>query len=388
MTEQTGQYVGIQAAQGFINLALGQPAPQLLPLGIISRAASRIGGADPLLLQYGAGRGFADFRSSLAAFLSRTHGITIAPDELVAAGAISLSLSLVADVFARRGGVVVVEDPTYFLAPPIFESAGIEVVSIPVDEHGLQVDELRRRIDEGLSVDLVYTIASFHNPTGASMPLARREALIALAAEKDFIVAADEPYNLLYFADERPVPMACLDQGRDRVLSISSFTKILAPGLRLGWLHGSPALLDRYMRHGTLVSGGALNPLMAFIVQGVIDSGDLDAHLQHLRDRLAKRCTALCCALEEELPEVTFVVPKGGYFVWATFPEGVSTRRLLSDAKALDVGFTPGLRCGRASDFERSMRLSFAFYDEVELREGVRRIAEAWRPPDLHSSNP
>lgn len=379
MTEQVGQYVGNQTPEGLINFSLGQPAPHLLPLADIAKSAARMAEADRLLLQYGSTPGFADFRTSLANFLSKGHGIEIGPEELVAGGAISLSLSLVADVFARRGGVVVVEDPTYFLAPGIFESAGLEVASVPVDDQGLRVDELRKQIDAGLKVDLVYTIPSFHNPTGVCLSPERREALIALAAEKDFIIAADEPYNLLHFADEQPVPMASLDQGRDRVLSISSFTKILAPGLRLGWLQGSAALLERYMQHGTLKSGGALNPVMAYIVQGVIDSGDLVAHVQHLREELGKRCAALCSALEQELPDVTFVVPKGGYFVWATFPEGVSTRQLRRDAKAFNVGFTPGYRCGKAEAFDRSMRLSFAFYDVGELREGVRRIAEARR---------
>lgn len=379
MTEQIGQYVGLQTPAGVINLALGQPAPSLLPLAPISRAAKRLADADRLLLQYGKGPGFHDFRVSLARFLSAGHGVEIPPEEVVASGAISLSLSLVADVFARRGGVIVVEDPTYFLASGIFTSSGIEMVRVPVDADGLRVDELRRRMDAGLRVDLVYTIPSFHNPTGVCLSAERREALIALAVERDFIIAADEPYNLLYFDKERPVPMASLDAGRERVLSISSFTKILAPGLRLGWLQGAPALLRRFMQHGTLTSGGALNPVMAYVVQGVIDSGELAAHIAHLRDQLGRRCAALCAAIEADLPEVTFSVPAGGYFVWVTFPEGVSTAQLLRDAEPLDVRFTPGRRCGDGADFDRSMRLSFAFYDDDELREGVRRIARAWR---------
>ncbi len=377
MTAQVGQYVGNHTPEGFINFSLGQPAPSLLPRDRIARAAARLSEADPLLLQYGATAGFADIRTSLGGFLSRAHGLEVTPESLVMSGAISLSLSIAADVFARRGGVVVCEDPTYFLARGIFDSAGLETVGVPVDAEGLDVAALRARIDAGLRVDLVYAIPSFHNPTGGCMSDATREALLALAVEKDFVVLADEPYNLLHFDELRPRPMASLDAGRDRVLSVSSFTKILAPGLRLGWVQGSPALRERFLAHGTLRSGGNLNPVMAYIVQGVIDDGGLDAHLATLRSELGQRRDALCQALRDELPQAAFDAPAGGYFVWVTFPEGVSTRLLRRNAKAHGVGFTPGYRCAVEADLDRSMRLSFAFYAPEELREGVRRIARA-----------
>lgn len=375
MTSQVGQFVGNQTPEGFINFSLGQPSPSLLPRDLIARSAARLAGADPLLLQYGATPGFEGFRQSLARFLSEAQGVDVEPDALAASGAISLSLSLAADVFGRRGGVVVCEDPTYFLARGIFDSAGLETVGIPVDASGLDVDALRGRIDAGLEVDLVYTIPSFHNPTGGCMSDARREALIALAVEKDFVVLADEPYNLLYFDRLRPRPMATLDAGRDRVLSVSSFTKILAPGLRLGWVQGSPALRERFLSHGTLRSGGNLNPVMAYIVQGVIDGGGLASQLETLRAELGQRRDALCQALRDELPQAQFAEPAGGYFVWVTLPEGVSTRQLRRDAKEHGVGFTPGYRCAVEADLDRSLRLSFAFYEPDELREGVRRVA-------------
>jgi DNA-binding transcriptional MocR family regulator len=379
MTEQVGQYVGNPTPAGLINFSLGQPAPQLLPLATISDAAQRLAGADRLLLQYGATPGYLGFRESLAAFLSEAHGTEIGAAQVAASGAISLSLSLIADVFARRGGVIVCEDPTYFLARGIFESAGIEVVGVPTDADGLRVEALRERIDAGLEVDLVYTIPSFHNPTGVCSSEARRQSLLELAAEKDFIVAADEPYNLLHFGETPPLPLATLDAGRNRVLSVSSFTKILAPGLRLGWVHASEALLERFLGHGTLRSGGALNPVMSFIVQGTLDNGALTEHIAGLREQLAKRCRALCDALREEMPDVSFEEPQGGYFVWAQLPPGESSRQLRRDAKAHGVAFTPGYRCAIEADLDRCMRLSFAFYDQAELREGVRRIAAARR---------
>jgi DNA-binding transcriptional MocR family regulator len=379
MTAQVGQYVGNQTPEGLINFSLGQPAPHLLPIKMIGEAAGKLADADRLLLQYGATPGFEDFRTSLADFLANAHGIPVDSDQLFLSGAISLSLSLVADVFARRGGVIACEDPTYFLAKGIFDSAGIEVIGIPTDAQGLRVDALRDRIEGGTQVDLVYTIPSFQNPTGSCAPEERREALVALAEEKDFIVAADEPYNLLYFDELRPRPLAELDRGRDRVLSVSSFTKILAPGLRLGWLQGSAELLKRFASHGTLRSGGSLNPVMAYVVAEIMKSGQLARHLEMLRDQLGRRRDALCEALREELPDLRFELPAGGYFVWAHLPEGESSRILNRAAKSHGVAFTPGYRCAVDGEFDNSLRLSFAFYDPGELREGVRRIAAARR---------
>lgn len=377
MTEQVGQFVDNQVPEGTINFALGQPSPRLLPIRTIGEAAASLVDADRMVLQYGSSRGFLDFRATLAGFLSEQHSVDVSPEHLCASGAISLSLSLLVDVFGRRGGVVVCEDPTYFLARGIFESAGVPVVGIPMDERGLMLETLRERIDGGLKVDTVYTIPSFQNPTGICTSAEHREALVALAEEKDFVVVSDEPYNLLGYDELRPDPLATLDAGRERVITVSSFTKILGPGLRLGWLQGAPPLLDRFVRHGALRSGGGLNPVMAYVVMEVIRRGGLASHLDVLRACLGERRDVLCDALASELPELEFQRPAGGYFVWARLPAGESSRALREAAKDFGVGFTPGPRCAIEADLDRCLRLSFAFYEPDEIREGVRRLARA-----------
>jgi DNA-binding transcriptional MocR family regulator len=386
MTAQTGQYVGNQTPEGVINFGLGQPAPTMLPRDRVAEAATRLAQADPLLLQYGAGRGFVDFREALAEFLSRRYARPVGENDVGASGAISLTLSLAADVFARgssgRRAVVVTEDPTYFLARGIFESSGAEVVGVPTDTQGIDVDALERRLDAGAPVDVVYVIPAFQNPTGATLSPQRRDRLLELADEHDFYVLADEPYNLLGFGTEAPLPLAMFDGGRDRVLSISSFTKILAPGLRLGWVHGSRAVLKRFYRHGVFRSGGALNPVISYVVEGLMRDGSLDAHLDTTRTELKRRADALVGALERRLPQAEWVVPEGGYFAWVRLP-GVDVEALGRVAGELGVGFVTGTRCSVAGEgehlsdaFER-LRLSFSFYAEPEIVEGVERLAQA-----------
>ncbi len=378
MTEQSGPFIQSSTEPGVLNLGLGQPSPSLLPIGAVRDAASAaLAGIDPLVLQYGAKRGPAGFLDSLAEFLSREYGHRVAAEQLLVTGGISQGLSLVSDVLGRRHGRVVAEDPTYFLARGILETAGLEVVGVPVDEHGLDVQALSQRLDAGLSVDFVYCIPAYHNPSSVCLSPDRARALVELAEQHDFIVIADEPYALLNFGP-RPACLMSVDQGRGRVLSLGSFSKILGPGLRLGWAHAAPALIDRLAEHGVLRSGGGLNPVVSVIVQRLVDDGFLDEHVVSLRKTLNARAQALCEALEQHVPEVRFLHPDGGYFVWLKFPPGVDTSALDERARSgHGVGFTPGTRCAVARDLSDCARLSFAFYDEGELAEAVRRLRDA-----------
>lgn len=379
MTEQIGPYVGNQTPAEVINFGLGQPTPLLLPRDLIASAAERLAEADPLLLQYGTGRGYVGFREALAEFLSERHGLPVGANDVAASGSISLTLSFAADVFARRHGVIACEDPTYFLARGVFESAGAEVVGIPMDADGLDVERLAQRLDAGLEIDALYTIPAHQNPTGLTLSTPRRERLVELAVRHDFVIFADEPYNLLDFGEDGrvPPPLVTLDGGRDRVLSISSFTKILAPGLRFGWVHAPRALMRRLFAHGVFRSGGAINPVISYVVEGLLRDGRLATHLDETRDALARRATALCDALQAKIPEAEFARPGGGYFVWLRLPAGVSATALAAAAAQHGVAFVPGPRCAVEAQLDDRVRLSFSFYDEMELAEGVDRLAAA-----------
>ncbi len=378
MTEQSGPFIQTPTVPGVLNLGLGQPAPALLPIEAVRQAASAaLATVDRLLLQYGAMRGPAGFVASLSGFLTRGYGCTVEPDQLMVTGGISQGLSLVADVLGRRHGRVAVGDPTYFLARGILETAGLEVVGVPVDDHGLDVDALGRMLDAGLCIDFVYCIPAYHNPCSVNLSPERARALVALADEHDFIVVADEPYVLLNFGP-RPACLMAHDEARGRVLSLGSFSKILGPGLRLGWAHAAPALIERLSEHGVLRSGGGLNPLASVVTQRLIDDGVLAGHIDALRETLGARADALGTALRRHLPQAEFRQPQGGYFAWLRFPDGVDTTALDERGRAQHgVGFTPGPRCAVTRDLADHARVCFAFYDEDELAEAVRRLAAA-----------
>lgn len=373
LTEQGGPFIQTPSTPGVINLGLGQPSPRLLPIASLAKAASAQLRADTdrLVLQYGAQLGHPGFRSSLARLLTSEYGQSVSAEQLLVTGGNSIALTLVSEVFGHRDALVFCEDPTYFLACGVFASAGLRVRGIPVDADGLDVDTLAGLLDRGERPAFVYCIPAFQNPCGVCLAPARARRLVELAEQHDFYIIADEPYVLLHYGDQRPGSLTRYDRGCGRVISLGSFSKLLGPGLRLGWAHAAPHLIERLAQHGAIRSGGCLNPIVAHIVHPMLDDGSLLAHVAELRSVYADRSRALCEALRELLPAARFVTPQGGYFCWVEL--GGDTEALLE--RADDVRFIPGRRCAVERDLAGFARLSFSFYESSELREGVARLA-------------
>lgn len=361
-----------------IDFGIGQPSLSLLPLDALRTAADHfMCQGDTALLQYGADQGDEQFRESLAQFLSARYASPIHARQLMVSASASQALDLVCARFARRGDTIFVEEPTYFLALHVFRDHGLNVVGIPMDAHGLRTDALREALRQHKPA-LLYTIPSFQNPSGTTMSAERREQLLSISREHELLVVADEVYHLLDFGTAPPLPFAAhVDWAR--VLSIGSFSKICAPGLRLGWIHGSSALLDPLMNSGLVQSGGGLNPFASGVMRSMLELGLADATVDGLRRVYAERSAALCRALRHEIPSALFVEPQGGYFVWLELPHGMVASQLQPIAAEEGVAFHSGTRFVHGDGFENFMRLSFAHYDAPTLAEGVHRITRAFR---------
>ncbi len=369
-----------------IDFGNGQPSVSLLPVDALRTAADHcLARGDATLLQYGADQGDAEFRGSLAQFLSRRYAIPVRADELMVSGSASQALDLVCTRFTKPGDTIFVEEPTYFLALHVFRDHGLQVVGIPIDGDGIQVDALRDALTRHRPA-LLYTIPSFQNPSGTTMSAARRVQLMALSREYDLLVVADEVYHLLDFGTAPPPPLAAhasahasAPAASTRVLSLGSFSKICAPGLRLGWIHGAPALLDTLMDSGLVQSGGGLNPFTSGVMRSMIDLGLADAGLDQLRAVYAERAAAMCRTLRDELPIITFVEPSGGYFVWVELPPSMTAAQLQPIAAKEGVTLHAGSRFISRIGFTQHIRLSFAHYDAADLVDGVHRLARAVR---------
>ena len=359
-----------------IDFGNGQPSLSLLPLDALRIASDHcLSRGDAALLQYGADQGDADFRESLAEFLSRRYATLIDARQLMVSASASQALDLVCTRFTRPGDTIFVEEPTYFLALHVFRDHGLNVVGIPIDEDGIRVDALREALGKHRPA-LLYTIPSFQNPSGTTMSADRRERLLSISRAHDLLIVADEVYQLLDFGTAPPLPFAAHVRSA-RVLSLGSFSKICAPGLRLGWIHGATPLLDTLMDSGLVQSGGGLNPYVSGVMRSMIELGLADACLDSLRRVYAERSATLCRALRDALPDAVFAEPQGGYFVWMQLPRAIVASRLQPIAATEGVTFHAGSRFVDRDGFANFVRLSFAHYNTTLLVEGVHRMARA-----------
>jgi 2-aminoadipate transaminase len=366
-----------EVSADLIDLAVGHPGPDLLPLELLRDAAARrLGQEDRSPLQYGYEQGDLRFRGELARFLTRHYGAEVSPGELFVSGGVSQALDLICSLFTRPGDLVLVEEPSYFLALRIFADHGLRVEGLPTDRHGMVPEALRERLRLGRPA-MLYTVPTHQNPTGATLPEARRTQVLEQCREHGVLLVADEVYHLLTYSGAPPRPLAA-SAGRGGVLSLGSFSKILAPGLRLGWIQGSADLLRRLATCGFLDSGGGLAPFTSAIVRSLLEQGAQEAHLQRLRSTYGARVQALAAALQASLGAAAVTLsPAGGFFLWVRLEGIADTGKLLARARAGGVTFVPGSRFSTRGQQGDCLRLSFSYYDEAHLAEGSARLAAA-----------
>ena len=362
--------------EGTINLGVGQPSADLLPVELLQSASEAFfADAQPFDLNYGMPRGDARFLELLASFLTRHYESPISADELFLTGGNSQALSLVANVFAKPGDTVLVEEPSYFLAFQILRDLDLKLVGVEMDDEGPRLDSL----DDALArhrPSFFYTIPSYHNPTGICTSEERRKAVVALAKRHGALVVADEPYQLLYYYDSPPPALGTMIES-GVVVSMGSFSKILSPALRLGWLQASDALLERVSQDGVINSGGAINHLSSHIARHALASGQLHDHVERLRSAYRSRLGAMDAALQEHFSGIAeWTKPEGGYFMWLRFDESVDTASLKSKALALQTGFTAGPLCSATRQGRNFLRLSFAHYSEADILTGIARLRQ------------
>jgi 2-aminoadipate transaminase len=360
---------------GVIDLGIGDPPLALLPLDLIRRAAKAcLAPNDPSILQYGAEQGNGYFRLALAEFLSRGYGFPVNPQDLFVTSGVSSGLDLICSLFTLPGDTVFVEEPTYFLALRIFADHDLRLVPIQTDADGLVVDSLEDKLAEH-HPKFIYVIPTFQNPTGHTLTEERRARLVDLCQKHDVLLLADEVYHFLSYTRRPPKPFAARTNA-DHVISLSSFSKILAPGLRLGWIQAYPEIIRRLITCGLLDSGGGMNPFTSAIVRGVLESGDQERNIAKLTTTYTARLSAMDAALRRHLPNAEYTVPHGGYFFWVRLPGEVDTSVLQRKAQAFRVGFRPGVRFSCQGGLREYMRLSFVFYEAGEIEEGLKRLKQ------------
>ena len=365
---QTTQFF---AKEGEIHFGIGHPAPNLLPKDLLLKASqNRLSQAGNEYLQYGADAGDGYFRITVTDFLNKHYGTTIAPQNIFISNGISQALDLVCTTFTKTGDTIFVEEPSYFLALHIFNNHKLNIVPVPIDDHGLDIDALESLLATH-KAKFVYTIPTHQNPSGATLSQKRRDKLVALAQKHNFLILADEVYHLLSYNNEVPKAMASYIDST-HVISLGSFSKILAPGLRLGWIQTTSAMIDKLLKWGPIQSGGGLNPFTGSIVQSAIELGLQDEYLTYLKTTFTKRLTAMDAALSS-LP-LSYNKPNGGYFMWLKLPDDVSANDLHKAALKESLNFHVGSKFSSQGGLDNYIRLCFSYYDVPEIEEGIDRL--------------
>lgn len=369
---------------GVIDLGWGHPDPALLPVAALREAiGAALDESGPDALAYGAVGGPAPLREWLAGRIGRVEGRATAPDEILITGGISHALDQVCTLLTRPGDVALVESPTYHLAVRILREHPLDLAPVPADDGGLRVDALAATVAElrrsGRVPRLLYTVPTFHNPTGASLLPERRRALVDLAAAEGLLVVEDDAYRELHYDGPAPPSLWSLAPP-GTVVRLGSFSKAVAPGLRLGWLTADAATVARFADGGLLDSGGGINHLSACAAAAFCRAGHFEEHGDRLRAAYRARRDALAGALREHLPDgCRWQPPAGGFFVWLRLPDGLDAAALLPRAVDAGVGYLPGARCHLDGGGAATARLAFGLYPPEALAEAARRLGAVIR---------
>lgn len=372
---------GIEPKRDLIRMAIGIPDSDTLPKAAFLESAKRtISKPGEAAFVYGFGPGYTRLRAQLADRYSRDHGLQVNEDWFQLTNGSAGAIDLICRTIINPGDVIISESPTYMGTLRNFKGVQADVRSVPMDENGLLIEPLTRLVEallaEGKTVKMIYTISTFQNPTGATLTEQRRLELLALAARHNILILDDDAYGELYFEDRPPRSLSALAGGFG-VITVGTFSKILATGLRIGWIHGEPSLVALM---GKMRFAMGQNQLMLRVVSDYIEQGMLEPHVEAARALYRNKMTVLADALDHYAGEfVHFTRPRGGFYLWANLTGGTNAYDVWRTAHQEGVGFTPGVNfypARRDPDGEH-VRIAFPWTPTAELEEGARRIALA-----------
>ena len=360
-----------------ISLSVGLPAPELLPLATLRTLWTELVdevGAQMFL--HSPTEGLTPFREALCQLMV-ARGIRCSPAEVLVLSGSQQGLDVAARVFLNPGDAVVVERPTFFGALQIFRRAQVRVLGVPTDAEGMRTDALESLL-ERQRPKLIYTLPTFQNPSGVVMSLERRRRLLELAHRFQVPVLEDDPYCDLRYEGEPLPSLKALDE-HGYVIYFSSFSKVLFPGLRIGWLV-APRPATRQFALAKQTVDLHSSTVGQFLLDRFVRDGHYARHVKEVRAEYARRRDVMDQALRAEAPAgVSWTKPEGGFYFWLRFPDAIRQSQLLARAAELHVSFLPGDACYADEPGENHLRLNFTFAPPEQIRDGVSRLMEALR---------
>lgn len=368
-----------------ISFAGGLPASDVFPYAEFQEACNRVmQTAGATALQYGTTEGYLPLREMIARHTSR-YGIEVTPENILITTGSQQALDLIGKIFINEGDRILVEAPTYLGALQAWDSYGAEYITVRSDEDGIVTDELEAALRAGPK--FMYVLPNFQNPTGVTIPLERRQHLIELADRYGVPIIEDDPYGQLRFEGNHIAPLVVIDEKlhpkngyyTGNVIYLSTFSKTLAPGIRLAWVIAPPEVIRKLVvaKQGADLNTAMFNQMVAFEVSR---GGFLDKHVEHICDVYRERRNVMLDALEEHMPTgVKWTHPHGGLFLWLSVPEKINTVEMFQDAVEQKVAYVPGISFFPYGDVQNTMRLNFSYATPEQINEGIARLARVIR---------
>ncbi len=381
-TSDIRDLLAVTSQPGVISFAGGLPAPELFPVDDLRVAFDAVLATDGQgALQYGPTEGYAPLREFLASRL-RMRGIQAEPDTILLTTGSQQALDLIGKVFLRPRTDIVVEAPSYVGALQAFAAYDARFRAVPMDEQGMCTEHADRicrdavvagQKDRSRTLALLYTVPTFQNPSGVTMSRGRRDALIALSDRYQLPIVEDDPYGELRYDGDDVPPVRALPGGEETIY-LGTFSKILSPGLRLGWVVAPRSVITRLV----IAKQGADLHTDALVQRAVLHyctHADLEGHIRRLNAVYGRRRDTMLAAMGQNFPaSLRWTRPDGGLFLWVTMPDGVSSKSILADALHHHVAFVPGTAFYTDGGGAASMRLNFSHADPARIDEGIKRL--------------
>jgi 2-aminoadipate transaminase len=385
-TAATRDLMATLSRPGIISLAGGFPDTRLFGEEAFREISKNIAADSAQALQYGPTAGLEAIKDVIVDVMS-AEGIEASQEEVFTTTGAQQGLDLVAKVFLDEGDAILCEGPTYAGALNAFAAYRPRILHIPMDRAGMipsaAREGLKKARKQGIRVKFIYTVPNFQNPAGVTMAAERRRELLQIAREYDLIIIEDNPYGMLRFEGEPLPSLSAIEKeeegGVDRVVYLGTFSKIFAPGVRLGWVHAQPGILHKINvgKQGADLCSSNLSQMM---ISSYFQHADWRGYVKRLTEVYRERRNAMLDAMAEFMPkEVHWTHPEGGLFVWATMPSYLDATNMLPRAISRNVAYVPGEGFYAGGEGKNCMRLNFSFVEPQKIRRGIELLSEVIR---------
>lgn len=372
---ETREILKVTEKPEFISFAGGLPAPELFPveaLKVVCNAVLNEEGA--VSLQYSTTDGYIPLREAICRRM-RDIGINSTIEDVLITSGSQQAIDLTGRLFINEGDTIICESPTYLAAINAFKSYKPKFVEVDMDDDGMVMETLEKKLREHPNVKFIYTIPDFQNPTGRTLKLERRKRMVEVASKYDVLIVEDNPYGYIRFTGEAIPPVKHFDT-EGRVIYISTFSKIFAPGLRLGWICADESFIEKYIAFKQTADLHTDN-FAQRITAKYLETYNIEEHINKIKEVYNERCTAMLSSIKQFFPKnIKYSAPEGGLFIWIELPESVDSGELLAKCLKNKVAFVPGASFFPNRTKNNALRLNYSNMPKEKIMEGIKIMGE------------